>query len=151
MADYIGWDWRLRTAAITDLLFIPRVNVSGEQWWLWCQLGITPHSSTRAVWLSYQQRHLEQVGVIDEGMRILPISIWNTSRYILHALKSYDMGPSRFTSHPKEGVLQIFIVLKNHRLGRVWIREPWDQWQAHWLLHHRGDLYIPNTWYDTAS
>jgi hypothetical protein len=24
------------------------------------------------------------------------------------------MGPSRFTSHPKEGVLRIFIALKNH-------------------------------------
>jgi hypothetical protein len=23
------WDWRLRTAAITGLLFVPRVNVSG--------------------------------------------------------------------------------------------------------------------------
>jgi hypothetical protein len=31
----------------------------------------------------------------------------------LTAVKSYDIGPSRFTSHPKEGVLRIFISLKN--------------------------------------
>jgi hypothetical protein len=31
---------------------------------------------------------------------------------LLRAMKSYDMGPSRFTSHPKEGVLRIFIALK---------------------------------------
>jgi hypothetical protein len=42
--------------------------------------GWLPYSSTRALWQSYQQRHLGQVGVMDEGVRILPISIWNTSR-----------------------------------------------------------------------
>jgi hypothetical protein len=39
-------------------------------------------------------------------------SPWNL-RVLLHAVKSYDMGPSRFTSHPKEGVLRIVIALKN--------------------------------------
>jgi hypothetical protein len=55
----------------------------GEPWRWWCWLGITPDSSTRALWLSYQQRHLGQVEGMDEGMRILPISIWNTSRNLL--------------------------------------------------------------------
>jgi hypothetical protein len=32
--------------------------------------GITPDLSTRAHWQSYQQRHLERVGGMDEGMRI---------------------------------------------------------------------------------
>jgi hypothetical protein len=36
---------------------------------------IPPDSSTKALWQSYQQRHLAQVGGMDEGMRILPISI----------------------------------------------------------------------------
>jgi hypothetical protein len=36
-------------------------------------LGITPDSSTRAVWKSYQQRHLELVAGMDEGIRILHI------------------------------------------------------------------------------
>jgi hypothetical protein len=35
-------------------------------------------------------------------MRILSIRPCGTSRVLLHAVKSYDMGPSRFTSHPRE-------------------------------------------------
>jgi hypothetical protein len=34
-------------------------------------------------------------------MRIESIHPHGTSRVLLHAVKSYDMGPSRFTSHPK--------------------------------------------------
>jgi hypothetical protein len=64
-------------------------------------------------WQSYHKRHLGKVGGMDKGVRTLPISIWNNSRDILHTVKSYDMGPSLFTSHPKEGVLRIFIALKN--------------------------------------
>jgi hypothetical protein len=49
-------------------------------------------------------------------MRILSIHPCGTSREILHAVKSYDMGPSGFTSHPKEDVLWICIALKNPSL-----------------------------------
>jgi hypothetical protein len=38
-------------------------------WWWWCWLGKTPDLSTRALWQSYQQRHL--------GVRIFLISIWD--------------------------------------------------------------------------
>jgi hypothetical protein len=34
-------------------------------------------------------------------MIILSIRPCGTSRVLLHAVKSYDMGPSRFTSHPR--------------------------------------------------
>jgi hypothetical protein len=34
-----------------------------------------------------------------EEMRILSIRPRGTSRVLLYAVKSYDMGPSRFTSH----------------------------------------------------
>jgi hypothetical protein len=51
-------------------------------------------------------------------------------------------GTSGFTSHPKEGVLRIFIAIKNHGLGRVWTYDPWIQWQAHLPLHHRGDISL---------
>jgi hypothetical protein len=34
-------------------------------------------------------------------MRILSMHPRGTSRVLLHAIKSYDMGPSRFTSHPR--------------------------------------------------
>jgi hypothetical protein len=50
---------------------------------------------------------------------ILSVHPCGTSRILLHAVKSDDMGPSGFTSHPKEGVLRIFIALKIHRLGRA--------------------------------
>jgi hypothetical protein len=36
-----------------------------------------------------------------DEMRILSIHPCGTSRVLLHAVKSYDMGPSRFTSHPR--------------------------------------------------
>jgi hypothetical protein len=39
---------------------------------------------------------------MDEEMRILCIHPRGTSRFLLHAVKSYNMGPSRFTSHPRE-------------------------------------------------
>jgi hypothetical protein len=35
-------------------------------------------------------------------MRIFSIRPGGTSRVLLHAVKSYDMRPSRFTSHPRE-------------------------------------------------
>jgi hypothetical protein len=91
----MGWEWHLRTSAIIGLLFIPRVNVSGVQWWWWYRLVITPDLYTKARWQSYQQRHLEQVGRMDEGMRILFIQhLWYvnvsfTCRKILRAQSVY--------------------------------------------------------------
>jgi hypothetical protein len=48
-----------------------------------------------------------------EMREILSIHPCGTSRVILHAVKSYDMGPFRFTSHPRGRWLRIFIALKN--------------------------------------
>jgi hypothetical protein len=72
------------------------------------RLGLTPNLTTRALWPSpgASRRWAKE-------MRIYIIRPRGTSRVLLHAVKSYDMGPSRFTSHPKEGVLRIFIALKN--------------------------------------
>jgi hypothetical protein len=95
-------------------MFMPRVSVRGDPWWWWwCRLGITPDLSTRARWQSYQQRHVERVGEIDEGMIILHIQYL---RYINEYFTCCNIllhGTSGFTSHPKEGVLRIFIALKN--------------------------------------
>jgi hypothetical protein len=89
-----GWQYVSEPLPPTSLLFIPRVICeSREPWWSWCRLGINPDSSARALWQSYQQRHLRQVRGMDEGVRILPISIWSASRDLWHAVKSYDMGP----------------------------------------------------------
>jgi hypothetical protein len=127
----VGWDWHLRTAAITGLLFIPRVICErGEPWWWRCRLGITPNSSTRALWQSYQQRHLGKVGGMDEGVRILYIQyLWYVNESLI-CHQTLRHGSSGFTSRPKEGVLRVFIDLKIHHLGRVWTRGPWVQWQA---------------------
>jgi hypothetical protein len=81
----IGWLWWGETTsqncATNGPLFIPRViGEHGDPWGWWCCMGITPDSSTRALWHFYQQRHLGQVGEMDDGVRILPISNWNTSR-----------------------------------------------------------------------
>jgi hypothetical protein len=107
----MGLDYVSDPRPPTDLLFIPRVIC--EPWWWWRRLGITPDSSTRALWQSYQQRDLGQVGGMDEGVRILLISIWDTSRDLLTCRKILRHGTFGFTSHPIEDVLCIFIALIN--------------------------------------
>jgi hypothetical protein len=48
-----------------------------------------------------------------EEMRILSIRPCGTSRVLLHAVKPYVMGPSRFTYHPRGRCAADFITLKN--------------------------------------
>jgi hypothetical protein len=77
----MGWECVSELQPPTGLLFIPRVTCEhGQPWWSWCRIWIAPGSYTRALWQSYQQRHVRKVGGMSEGVRILPISIWNTSR-----------------------------------------------------------------------
>jgi hypothetical protein len=134
----MGWDSVSELLPPTGLLFIHRVMCEHWEpwWWWWGRLGITPDSSTRAPWQSYPQTHLGQVEGMYDGVRILPISIWNTSKESLTCRKILRHGTSGFTSHPKKGVLRIFIGLKNpsprqgvnpRPLGPV-------------ALHHRGDI-----------
>jgi hypothetical protein len=63
-----------------------------------------------------------------EETRILSLRPCRTSRSLLHAVKSYDMRPSRVTSHSRGRCARIFIALKNpspwpdsnpHALGPV--------------------------------
>jgi hypothetical protein len=105
----MGWDVS-EPRPQTDLLFIPRVICERrEPWWWWCRLGKTPDSSTRALWQSYQQRHLEACRMNDEGVRILYISIWDTST----CCKILRHGADSFVSPPNEDMLRIFIAFKN--------------------------------------
>jgi hypothetical protein len=110
----MGWDWRLRTAAITGLLFISRMNVSvGAVVVIMMPAGSNSWLVYRALWQSYQQRHLERVGGMDEEMRISRIQyLWYVNGSFT-CRKILRHGTSGFTSHPKEGVLRIFIALKN--------------------------------------
>jgi hypothetical protein len=71
----MGWHYVSILRPPTGLLFIPRVICEHEELWWWCRLRITPDSSTRALWQSYQQRHLGQVGGMDQWVRILSVSI----------------------------------------------------------------------------
>jgi hypothetical protein len=85
-------------------------------WWYW--LGPTPNLSTRALWQPPVLSGGPGIWDIYDGewakeMKIYSIRPRGTSRDLLHAVKSYDVGPSRFTSQPKESVLRIFIALKN--------------------------------------
>jgi hypothetical protein len=134
----MGRDYVSELRPPTGLLFIPRVICErGGLWWWWCRVGITPYSSSRSLCQSYQQRHVGQVGGMDEVVRILPICIWNTSRDLLHAVKSYDMGsPSLLPLRRKvccslrrKVCCGFLSPLKIHRLCRVWTRDPWIQWQ----------------------
>jgi hypothetical protein len=70
----MGWDYVSELRPPTGLLFIPWVICEhGELGWWWCWLRITPDSSIRALWQSYQHRQLGQVEGNDKGVRILPI------------------------------------------------------------------------------
>jgi hypothetical protein len=75
--------------------------------------GITPDSSIRTLWQSYQQTHLGQLGGIDKGVRILPIHYLRYFKGSFTCRKILRHGTSGLTSRPKEGVLRIFIALKN--------------------------------------
>jgi hypothetical protein len=69
--------------------------------------SLTLYLSTRARGQSYQQRYMEWVGGMDEGMRNLGIHyLWYVNGYFT------CRATSGFTSHPKKGVLRTFIALK---------------------------------------
>jgi hypothetical protein len=114
------WDYVSELQPQTGIFFIPLLaRERGEPWWWWwwwCRLGGNPDSSTRALWQSYQHRHLKQVGGMDEGVRILPYQYLKYLKGSTICRKILRHGTSGFTSHPKEGVLRIFIALKNPSL-----------------------------------
>jgi hypothetical protein len=108
------WDYISELRPPPGPLFISWVICErGEPWWWWCRLGKTPDSSTRALWQFYQERHLGQLGGMDEGVRILPFQYLRYIKGPLKRCKILGHGTSGFTSLPKEGLLRIIISLKN--------------------------------------
>jgi hypothetical protein len=103
------------------------VMPAGDKFWLLIPAGRT----VRALWPSYQQIHLERVGRMEEGTRILRIQYLWYVKGSFTCRKILWHGTSGFTSHPKEGVLRVFSPLKAHRFGRVWTRDTLVQWKAH--------------------
>jgi hypothetical protein len=85
-------------------------------WWYW--LGLTPNLSTRVLWqppvLSGGPVSRDISGVsrrMGEGSEnLVYLSLWDFKRS-LTCHKILWHGTSGFTSHPKEGVLLIFITL----------------------------------------
>jgi hypothetical protein len=78
--------------------------VQRQRWrvrgWIWS--SEQARSAMANSWLDYQ-RSLEKYEMGEGEMReISSIHPYGTSRVLLHDVKSYDMGPSRFTSHPRE-------------------------------------------------
>jgi hypothetical protein len=55
------------------------------------------------------------------------------------------MGPAALLPIRRKVCYGFLLPLKIHRLGRVWSRDPWVQWQAHESLLHRGDKSELNT------
>jgi hypothetical protein len=146
----MGWDWRLRTAASTGLLFILGWFAMWTMVW-WYRLRLTPNLSTRALWKPEVlsdgpvRRHLWQLPVLAGGPVsrdisgssqycpvVLPsetslerVGEWAMEMRICSIHPRWDLKrsftcrkilrhwTSGFTSHPKEGVLRIFIALKN--------------------------------------
>jgi hypothetical protein len=99
----------------TGLLLIPQVmRERGQPWWWWCRLGKTPDSCTRVLWQSYQQRHL---GANRRDERRSDNFAYLYMRYVNGYLTCRKVllrhGASSFASLPKEGLLRIFITLKN--------------------------------------
>jgi hypothetical protein len=104
---------------------------------VWC-VSMESHGEDDAGWrllLTRQPELSGKGGGMDEGVRILPIQYLRYLKGSLTCSKMLRHGTSGFTSHPKVccGFLS---PLKIHRLCRVWTRDPWVQWQAHYPLHH---------------
>jgi hypothetical protein len=110
----MGWDYVSELWPPTGLLFIPWVICEHGQPWRWCcRLEITPDSSTRELSGSPTSRHLvasKRNGQMSENFAYQYLRYLKGSLTYLEILRH---GTSVFTSHLKEGVLWIFIALKN--------------------------------------
>jgi hypothetical protein len=102
----------------------------GEPWWWWCLLGITPDSSTRALWQSYQQRHLGVCRMNGRRSENFACHYMKDLKGSLTCRKILWYVTSGFTIWRKVccGFLSL---LKNLSPRPVWTRDPWFQWQAH--------------------
>jgi hypothetical protein len=111
LTDYDGVGLCLRAPATNGLIVH-----SPDEMWAWIDMvmmmpagGKTPDSSITALLKSYQQRHLDRVGGMEEGVRISRIQyLWYVNGSIT-SRKILRHETSGVTSHPKKGVLRIFI------------------------------------------
>jgi hypothetical protein len=92
----------------------------------WCQQRKTVDSSTRVLWQSSQQSSASKQEEWVKRMRIWLCEVFLNilARDYFTRRKILRHGTSRFTSHSKEGVLRIFIALKNLSTWRG--LNPWN-------------------------
>jgi hypothetical protein len=112
---------RVRLHLWTAATSRPLVYLPGDIWaWRtmveWCWQKKTPDSSTRALWQSYQDSCLvaSRRNLVKGMMNMTLQSIFvHTSKWFFACLKILQHEVSGYTSPVKEGMLQIFISLKN--------------------------------------
>jgi hypothetical protein len=75
----------------------------------WYRLGLTPNLSTRALW----QPPVLSGGPVNRDTSGASRRIGEGNENLFCSRKILRHWTSGFTSHPKEGVLRIFIALKN--------------------------------------
>jgi hypothetical protein len=118
------WDYVSELRPPTGLLFISQViHEHGEPWRDddagWGKLLI--------IWQSYWNKAEEW----KKAVRILPCKHFvHIYKWFLHAVKSYDTGPPALLPIRRNVCCVFLSQLKIQRLGRVWTRDPWVQWQA---------------------
>jgi len=107
----VGWVYVSELRPSTGILFIPRVICEHGHPWRWCRLEITPD------WpISLAVLPAETSGASRRNWRRSENFAYQYLKYLKGSLtcrKILRHGTSGFTSHPKEGVLRIFIALKN--------------------------------------
>jgi len=130
----------------------PVVHPSVDAWsWRtmveWYQQGKTPNSSNRALWQSYQQSHLvanvEELGKKNYEFSLQSIFV-PTSEWFFKCHKILWRGTYSFTSALKEGVLWIFIAVKNPSLQLGLNIQTLGPMASTLVLYHQGDAHSLN-------
>jgi hypothetical protein len=110
---YVAIDWLWWGETVSLNCGYQRVYCTSPGWYV----SMESHGGDDVGWDNSWPVHQSSLAVLpadiwkvremDEGLRILPMSIWDTSRDLQHAIKSYDMGPPALLPIREEGVLWI--------------------------------------------
>jgi hypothetical protein len=116
----------------------PIVHPPGDIW-VWrtwwndnVDKGKTTDSTTSDIW-----QQAEGMGERDENLALHNISV-HTCKWYFTCCKILWHGASGFIPLQRKACCGFLSPLKIHRLGRVWTREPWVQWQT----HQQGDYLM---------
>jgi hypothetical protein len=138
MITSIGWDQSLNWGHQRAYCSLPRrymrvgihggMNLTEKNSWLVHQssLEILPGESSGS----------KQEESVNGNINFALQSTCSYLQVIFTCRKILQHGASDFTFLAREGVN--LSPLKIHRLGRIWIHEPWIQWQALYPLQHQG-------------